>query len=201
KSPRSASDAHVHMQSGSDSVLRRMHRKYRPWHYPAKIAKTRAAMPTAAIGADVMVGFPRESDAEFEETRRMIEDLPFTYLHVFTYSPRPGTPAAALPNQVPVRIARDRNRVLRDLAAAKKLEFQKSFIGKTLDAITLNVFDGKYTEALTDNYLKLRLKGRHAPNRWITAHVDHVESAALLGELYPRIQEHVVLRTPVSTRG
>ena len=73
------------MQSGSDAVLRRMHRKYRPWHYREKIEKIRAAMPTAAIGADVMVGFPGETDAEFEETRRMIEDLPFTYLHVFTY--------------------------------------------------------------------------------------------------------------------
>ena len=199
ESPRIARHAHVPMQSGSDSVLRRMHRKYRSWHYREKIEKIRTAMPTAAIGADVMVGFPRESDAEFEETRRMIEDLPFTYLHVFTYSPRPGTPAAALPNQVPVRIARDRNRVLRDLAAAKKLEFQKSFIGKTLDAITLNVFDGEYTEALTDNYLKLRLKGRHAPNRWITAHVDQVESGALLGVLYRRSDGHLARPTPVST--
>ena len=101
-SPRIAKHAHVPMQSGSDAVLRRMHRKYRPWHYREKIEKIRAAMPTAAIGADVMVGFPGETDAEFEATRRMIEDLPFTYLHVFTYSPRPGTPAAAMPNQVPV---------------------------------------------------------------------------------------------------
>src|SRR5207245_3989158 len=199
ESPRIAKHAHVPMQSGSDTVLRRMHRKYRPWHYREKIEKIRAAMPTAAIGADVMAGVPGETDAEFEETRRMIEDLPFTYLHVFTYSPRPGTPAAALPNQVPVRIARDRNRVLRDLAAAKKLEFQKSFIGKTLDAITLNVFDGEYTEALTDNYLKLRLKGRHAPNRWITAHVDQVESGALLGVLYRRSDGHLARLTPVST--
>ena len=95
-SPRIAKHAHVPMQSGSDAVLRRMHRKYRPWHYREKIEKIRAAMPTAAIGADVMVGFPGETDAEFDETRRLIEDLPFTYLHVFTYSARPGTPAAAV---------------------------------------------------------------------------------------------------------
>ena len=93
-SPRIAKHAHVPMQSGSDAVLRRMHRKYRPWHYREKILKIRAAMPTAAIGADVMVGFPGETEAEFEETRCMIEELPFTYLHVFTYSARPGTPAA-----------------------------------------------------------------------------------------------------------
>src|SRR5207248_9805826 len=77
-SPRIAKHAHVPMQSGSDAVLRRMHRKYRPWHYREKIEMIRAAMPTAAIGADVMVGFPGEADAEFEETRGMIEDLPLT---------------------------------------------------------------------------------------------------------------------------
>src|SRR5215469_13958021 len=136
-SPRIAKHAHVPMQSGSDTVLRRMHRKYRPWHYREKIEKIRAAMPNAAIGADVMVGFPGETDAEFEETRRMIEDLSFTYLHVFTYSPRPGTPAADMPRQVPVRIARERNHVLRDLAAEKKHAFMEGFLGKTVDAITL----------------------------------------------------------------
>ena len=138
------------MQSGSDAVLRRMHRKYRPWHYREKIERIRAAMPTAAIGADVMVGFPGETDAEFEATRRMIEELPFTYLHVFTYSARPGTPAAAMPNQVPVHLARERNRILRELAAEKKLAFMRSFIGKKVDAITLNVTGhdatGEFTE-------------------------------------------------------
>src|SRR5207249_8695876 len=138
ESTRIAKHAHVPMQSGSDSVLRRMHRKYRPWHYREKIEKIRTAMPAAAIGADVMVGFPGETDAEFEATRRMIEELPFAYLHVFTYSPRPGTPAASMQNQVPVQMARERNRILRELAAGKKLAFMRSFIGKTIEAITLN---------------------------------------------------------------
>ena len=184
-SPRIAKHAHVPLQSGSDAVLRRMHRKYRPWHYREKIEKIRAAMPTAAIGADVMAGFPGETDAEFEATRRLIAELPFTYLHVFTYSARPGTPAAAMPNQVPVQVARERNRILRDLAAEKKLAFMQSFLGKPLDAITLNVVhtssDGEFTEALTDNYQKLYLKGRHEANRWITALVEAVEDGALVG--------------------
>ena len=137
RSPRIAKHAHVPLQSGSDAVLRRMHRKYRPWHYREKIEKIRAAMPTAAIGADVMVGFPGETAAEFEETRRLIEQLPFTYLHVFTYSARPGTPAASMANQVPAHTARERNRILRDIAAEKKLAFMHSFIGKTVEAITL----------------------------------------------------------------
>ena len=128
-----------------------------------------------------MVGFPGETDSDFEETRRMVEDLPFTYLHVFTYSSRPGTPAAAISGQVPVPIARERNRILRDLAERKKLEFMKSFIGRSLEAITLNVSDGKYTETLTDNYLKLRLEGRHEGNTWRTVTVQNVVSGSLVG--------------------
>jgi threonylcarbamoyladenosine tRNA methylthiotransferase MtaB len=184
-SPRIAKHAHVPLQSGSDAVLRRMHRKYRPWHYREKIEKIRAAMPTAAIGADVMAGFPGETDAEFAATLRLIQDLPFTYLHVFTYSARPGTPAAALPHQVPVHVARERNKILRDLGAQKKLAFLQSFLGKRLEAITLSIVHnrptGEFTEALTDNYQKLYLQGRHAPNRWLTAHIEEIEDGALVG--------------------
>jgi len=201
ESTRIAKHAHVPLQSGSDSVLRRMHRRYRPWHYREKIEKIRAAMPAAAIGADVMVGFPAETDAEFEDTRRIIEELPFTYLHVFTYSARPGTPAAALPNQTPLHVARERNRILRDLAGEKHGLFMRSFIGKTIEAITLNTHVGTaalggpaeqssaegfqpsstFTSALADNYLKLRLHGYHQPNHWISAKIASVDGDTLTG--------------------
>jgi threonylcarbamoyladenosine tRNA methylthiotransferase MtaB len=191
-SARIAKHAHVPMQSASDAVLRRMHRKYRPWHYREKIEKIRAAMPTAAIGADVMVGFPGETDAEFEATRRMIEDLPFTYLHVFTYSARPGTPATAMPNQVPIHQARERNKVLRELASEKKLAFMRTFIGEEVAAITLNVVGtdsaGEFTEALTDNYLKLRLHGRHDPNCWLNARIEDVKDGVLVGSTFESAQ-------------
>jgi threonylcarbamoyladenosine tRNA methylthiotransferase MtaB len=184
RSPRIARHAHVPLQSGSDAVLRRMHRKYRPWHYREKIERIHAAMPAAAIGADVMVGFPGESEAEFNETRRLVEDLPFTYLHVFTYSARPGTPAAAMGKQVPVHIARERNRILRALVAEKKLAFMNGFVGKPVELITLNVSggdrEGTYTEGLTDNYLSVRLEGNHPPNRWLPARVERVLDGALL---------------------
>jgi len=187
-SPRIAKHAHVPMQSGSDAVLRRMRRKYRPWHYRQKIETIRAVMPTAAIGADVMVGFPGETDSEFEETRRMVEELPFTYLHIFTYSARPGTPAAASSDQVPQRVTRNRNRVLRELAAGKKLAFMRSFVGDTLDAITLagsshaTTGEGeRFTEALTDNYLSLRLEGHWEPNRWMRARIGAIHDGNLVG--------------------
>jgi threonylcarbamoyladenosine tRNA methylthiotransferase MtaB len=187
ESPRVAKHAHVPLQSGSDAVLRRMHRKYRPWHYRGKIEKIRAAMPTAAIGADVMVGFPGETEAEFITTRRFIEELPFTYLHVFTYSARPGTPAASMPNQVPVHVARERNRILREIAQEKKWHFMCSFVGRTVDAITLGPGGSDhhgeiFTEALTDNYLKLHLKGHHAANCWMEARVNEAEADSLIGE-------------------
>lgn len=110
-------------------------------------------MPDAAIGADVMVGFPGETGAEFEESRAFIESLPFTYLHVFTYSARPGTPAASINEQVPMEIRKERNRVLRELSAHKNLEFRKRMVGKTLSVVTLE------QGALSDNYLKVELSG------------------------------------------
>ncbi len=187
ESSRIAKHAHVPMQSGSDSVLRRMHRKYRPWHYREKIERIRAAMPTAAIGADVMTGFPGETDAEFSETYRIIEELPFTYLHVFTYSARPDTRAAVMPDQVPVQVSRERNRILRDLAVDKKNTFMQSFIGSTVQAITLSAARHEpgedSTESLTDNYLTLRLEGNHAPNRWVSARVLGIENQSLFGVL------------------
>jgi threonylcarbamoyladenosine tRNA methylthiotransferase MtaB len=184
-SSRIAKHAHVPMQSGSDAVLRRMHRKYRPWHYREKILKIRAAMPTAAIGADVMVGFPGETEAEFDETRRMIEELPFTYLHVFTYSARPGTPAAEQSGQVPVIVARERNRVLREIASKKKAAFMRSLVGTVVEAITLQTGGADFTAALTENYLKMRLSGRHEANRWMNAKVEEVNGETLVGYSQP----------------
>ena len=178
-SPRIAKHAHVPLQSGSDQILRRMYRKYRPWHYAEKIRKINEAMPGAAIGADVMVGFPGETNELFEESRSFIEQLPFTYLHVFTYSSRPGTPSAAMPDQVPVHVARERNRVLRELAAEKNRAFRQSFVGKTLEVITLQAGGDRWTEALSDNYLKVKLSGCHEANRWMETSVDAVNDESL----------------------
>jgi threonylcarbamoyladenosine tRNA methylthiotransferase MtaB len=177
--PRIAKHAHLPLQSGSDRILRAMHRKYRPWHYRERVEKIRRAMPLAAIGADVMVGFPGETDALFEESRAFIASLPFTYLHVFTYSSRPGTPSAAMAGQVPVRVARERNRILRELAAEKNRAFRESLAGRTVEAITLGRGGTDSTEALTDNYLKMRLSGRHEANQWVRARVKGVSAEGL----------------------
>jgi threonylcarbamoyladenosine tRNA methylthiotransferase MtaB len=167
-SPRIAKHVHAPLQSGCDGVLRRMHRKYRPRHYADRILKARRWMPDAAIGADVMAGFPGESDAEFDESRTFIESLPFTYLHVFTYSERPGTPAADAPKQVPMAVRRHRGRVLRELAAKKNLEFRRLMVGRKLSAVTLE----EPGMALSDNYIKVALAAPRAPNQLIDVEID-----------------------------
>lgn len=182
-SSRIAKHAHVPLQSGSDRILRRMHRKYRPWHYAEKIRKIQEAMPQAAIGADVMVGFPGETDELFEESRSFIEHLPFTYLHVFTYSSRPGTPSAAMPDQVPVHVARERNRILRELAAEKNRAFRQSFVGQSLEVITLHAGGDGWTEALSDNFLKVKVFGKYMPNFHMATLISEAKGESLVGRI------------------
>ena len=157
-SPRIAKHVHAPLQSGSDAVLRRMHRKYRPRHYADRILTARALMPDCAVGADVMTGFPGETEVEFEESRSFIESLPFTYLHVFTYSERPGTPAATM-DQVPAEVRKHRTHVLRELGQRKNLEFRRAMIGRTLSVVTIE--DG----AVSDNYLRVALARPREANR------------------------------------
>jgi threonylcarbamoyladenosine tRNA methylthiotransferase MtaB len=177
ESPRIAKHVHAPLQSGSDRVLRRMHRKYRPRHYADRVVKARQWMPDAAIGADVMVGFPGESDEEFEENRQFIESLPFTYLHVFTYSERPGTPAAAHPGAVPMPVRKERNRVLRELAASKNAAFREKVVGRVVSAVTLH----EPGAALSDNFLRIALDREHEPNRIVDVLVGGLTDTGLFG--------------------
>ncbi len=174
-SSRLARHVHAPLQSGSDRVLRRMRRKYRPRHYADRIRKARSEMPEAAIGADVMVGFPGETDEEFAQSRDFIASLPFTYLHVFTYSARPGTPAADAPGQVLIPVRKERNRVLRQLADAKNLQFRQSMLGKKLRVVTLD----PPGSALSDNYLAVHLARPEPPNRLIEVEIESLTPTGL----------------------
>lgn len=174
ESPRMAKHIHIPLQSGSDTVLRRMHRRYRPMHYQSRVQRAREWMPDAAIGADVMVGFPGETDSEFEETRAFIERLPFTYLHVFPYSERPGTPAAERTDQVPEGIRKARGRILKQLGADKNLEFRRGFLGQTLSAVTIE--NGR---AVTSNYLTVELSYPHPARRLVEIRAASLTDAGL----------------------
>ncbi len=182
ETPRIAKHVHAPLQSGSDTILRKMHRKYRPRHYADRLAKARALMPDAAIGADVMTGFPGETDELFEESRAFIASMPFTYLHVFTYSERPGTPAASMAGAVPVQVRKERNKVLRDLAAGKNAAFRERLVGHELSAVTIEPLG----IALTDNYLKAALDLPYPANRLVRVRVrglnDQGVSGAIVGD-------------------
>ena len=173
--PRIAKHVHLPLQSGSDAVLKRMFRKYRTRHYASRLELARQLMPDAAIGADVMTGFPGETDAEFDETVRFIEQQPFTYLHVFTYSERPGTAAAQLANPVPMNVRRERTRILRGLSDEKNREFRMQMIGKILPAVTL----GQRGMALSSNFLKIEMAQVRAPNRILNIEIGALTEAGL----------------------
>jgi threonylcarbamoyladenosine tRNA methylthiotransferase MtaB len=166
-SDRIAPHFHVPLQSGSNRILRAMRRWYRAEHYAERLKLIRAALPDAGIGADVIVGFPGESDEDFAATVELIERLPFTYLHVFSFSPRPGTEAAKLGVSVPGDVIRERARALRSLSDRKAVEFRTSMSGFRMRALTLNRAGENWTEALTGNYLKVRISGLHAANQWL----------------------------------
>jgi threonylcarbamoyladenosine tRNA methylthiotransferase MtaB len=173
-SHRMAKHIHIPLQSGSDTVLRRMHRRYRPKHYETRVRLAREWMPDAAIGADVMVGFPGETEVEFEETRTFIERLPFTYLHIFPYSERPGTPAAERNDQIPESLRRSRGRVLKQLGLEKNAEFRRRFVGKTLSAVTIE--NGK---AVTSNYLTVEMSTPRPSRQLVDVQVGALSEAGL----------------------
>jgi threonylcarbamoyladenosine tRNA methylthiotransferase MtaB len=182
---RLARHAHLPLQSGSDAILRAMHRRYRPWHYAHKLRLIRETMPDAAIGADVMVGFPGETDALFEESFTFIAAQPFTYLHLFPFSARPGTTAWQLAQQLPVapRVVAERSARLRELIAARNLAFRKSFLGRELPAVTLHAPPGQKARALTDNFLEVRLDACLPPNQSVRVRISGLEDSGLTGRV------------------
>src|SRR5271154_6774127 len=175
---------HIPLQSGSDRILRAMHRWYRTGHYAERVKLIRRILPDAAVGADVIVGFPGETEADFRSTFDCIERLAFTYLHVFSFSERPGTAAATLSDQIPLATIRERARALRELGQRKSEAFRASRSGHTLRALTLARGGDGWTEALTGNYLKVRIAGRHPANQWHLVHLGSDGGAdTIAGEL------------------
>jgi threonylcarbamoyladenosine tRNA methylthiotransferase MtaB len=185
--PRLARHAHLPLQSGSDAILRAMHRRYRPWHYAEKLRLIRESMPDAGVGADVMVGFPGESEALFEESFDFIAAQPFTYLHLFPFSPRPNTSAWQLAQEhpVPPQAVAERMARLRALMTARNRRFRESFLGRELPAVTLHSAPGEPTPALADNFLEVRLEARQPSNQRVRVVVTGLTETGLTGQLAP----------------
>jgi len=177
---------HMPLQSGSDRILAAMHRWYRAEHYARRVELIRERLPHAAIGADVIAGFPGETEADHAATMAFIEALPFTYLHVFSYSKRPATKAASLRNQVPRAITKRRARELRALSERKAAAFRQSQIGRELRVLTLRASTdpvGGRTPAISSNYLHLLVKGLFPCNHWLNVTANASEETHLLAEV------------------
>jgi threonylcarbamoyladenosine tRNA methylthiotransferase MtaB len=173
--PRMAQHFHMPLQSGSDRILAAMHRWYRSEHYARRVELIREHLPHAAIGADVIAGFPGETEEDHAATMAFLERLPFTYLHVFSFSKRPGTCAAALVNEVPAALIHRRARELRTLGKEKSETFRRMQIRRMLEVLTLRhtnpAADANWTPAISSNYLQVRLAGDWPPNQMVQARV------------------------------
>jgi threonylcarbamoyladenosine tRNA methylthiotransferase MtaB len=174
---------HMPLQSASDRILAAMHRWYRAEHYARRVELIHERLPHAAIGADVITGFPGETDADHAATMRFIEERPFTYVHVFSYSLRPGTKAASLSGHVPGTIIKRRARELRALGENKAAQFRQSQIGRTLRVLTLrrdSKDDPRRTPALSENYLTVLIPDVLQPNEFLTVSVAHADGKNLV---------------------
>ena len=162
-SPRLAPHFHLPLQHGSDDMLRAMRRPYTAVDYRSLIERIARLMPHASIGTDLIVGFPGETEVQFESTRSFVSELPLSHLHVFPYSDRPGTEASKLRDKVDGVAIRRRGAVLREVGARLAREFRARQIGTSRRALTLD--DG--WSAVTDNYVKVKLPAQHARNEWV----------------------------------
>jgi threonylcarbamoyladenosine tRNA methylthiotransferase MtaB len=187
REPRLAEHFHIPLQSGCDRILRLMNRRYWAAQYAERLRAIHEQIPHCGIGADVMVGFPGETDEDHRANLRFIESLPFTYLHVFPYSARPGTPAAARPGQLNGRVIRERGQEIRRLMAEKRQAFLADQINRTLSVLTLADTFAEARLALSSNYLKVALPFSALPaNVLLEVCVGRVENETLYA--YPELQ-------------
>jgi len=150
---------HIPLQSGSGAVLARMNRHYSRDSFRAVVEKLVADVPGICIGCDVIAGFPGETDAEFAEGLGFIASLPVAYLHVFPFSPRPGTPAATMAGQVEPAVSRERAAVLRQLGEKKRLAFYRSFVGRELEVLVQEREGSGRLRGISRNYIPVQLAG------------------------------------------
>jgi threonylcarbamoyladenosine tRNA methylthiotransferase MtaB len=185
-SPRIARHLHIPLQSGDDQILSLMKRDYTTDEYRKLLAKIKSAIPEVMVGADVIVGFPGETDRQFENTYQFILSSPLSYLHVFSYSDRKGTVASQLSDKVPPEIIHKRSEILHDLGRKKWEEYLDLFIGKTLDILIEQKRDKKTNKltGLSDNYIRVLLDGEDSlKNKIIPVLILQREGNFLIGRI------------------
>lgn len=182
--PRMAHHFHIPLQSGSSRILRAMYRPYTRDYYAGLVARIHTRVPDAAVGADVMVGFPGETDEDFSDTYRLIEDSALTYLHVFPFSSRPGTVAADLSNPIPDHVSRFRAKALRNLIAKKNEVFRQRMIGQEIEVLTLE--DGS---AISSSFVRISLPSGLPVNKWTRVVVTGLDEHGLHASRITTAQE------------
>jgi threonylcarbamoyladenosine tRNA methylthiotransferase MtaB len=177
---------HIPLQSGDAHILRRMGRPYSPEAFRTLVLKIRRRMPEAAIGADLLLGFPGETEAAFENTLRLIASLPLTYLHVFPFSARPGTAAHDFPDKVPAEQIKERCRRMRQLGGRKRLEFHRGFIGRQVQVLAESRRDPRTgrLKGVSSNYLPVLFEGEdRLMNRMVDVRITKADAGRLQGTL------------------
>ena len=152
---------HIPLQSGDDRILKKMHRDYTRSFFEDLIHRIQNRIPDAALGADILIGFPGETENAFENTYTLIEKLPVTYLHVFPFSPRPGTPADKYPQKVPAKIIKARCKRMRRLGDKKKKAFYEKYTGETVQILIEGKRDNTtgWLKGITSNYIPVQIAG------------------------------------------
>jgi len=183
---------HLPLQSGCDATLQRMNRRYTTAQYRDLVCRARAAIPDLAVTTDVIVGFPGEDEHEFAVGADFVASMDFARIHVFPFSPRPGTTAASMPGQVSVHTKKQRVERMCTIARQNAAAFRRRFIGRTMDVLWENG-QGDQWNGLTDNYIRVEVTTAQAlHNRILPAQLLELTSQGLRGELAspPEMREH-----------
>ena len=178
---------HIPLQSGDNGILKRMHRPYQQDDFRRIVHQIAEALPHAAIGADILIGFPGETERAFQHTVQLLEELPLAYLHVFRFSPRKGTPAADYPDQVPQHIVKERSRQARKLGVEKRRSFLKRWLHHGVEVLVEETRDSHTSmlKGVTSNYIKVLLEGKdNLQNTFQTVHIEKLhDDQTLMGHL------------------
>ena len=177
---------HIPLQSGDDDILQKMKRPYTAKDFKELVIEIHDQIPEAAIGVDTLVGFPGESDSAFENTYALVEQLPISYLHVFPFSSRPGTPAAKYPHKIPPQVIKDRCKRMRLLGEFKRAEFYTQFVGQNMVALieTTRHRSTGLLKGLTSNYIPILIDASDDyQNKLVTIKAQELMDDALVGTL------------------
>lgn len=169
---------HISLQSGDEQVLKNMRRRYKPKQFLDITYQIRQAMPDSSIGTDIMVGFPGETEVEFNNSYNLLDESELTYFHVFSYSKRKGTKAAIMDNQIDPGVIKQRSKIIRDLGMKKKIEFNKKFVGKELEVLVENNSKGT-----SRNYISVKL------------HKDDYSKGELIDVVISDLEDDMVIAT------